>query len=411
MGAEARQARRELKWKFAPGFVAGDHLASGAKQTIDSPHPPPTLAPRAAFVKTLHWYLMRQIIATLLATVVVFAGILLLGSVIKEVLGVLLSQRVALWDIARAIGILIPYILVFALPVGMLTAALLVFGRLSADQELTAMRASGVSLVSLVSPVLLFSGLMCVVCAMVNLDFAPRARQTFKEMLFDFADKNFGVILQAGVFHDFTKAGLTVYVGSVEGTRLTDVSIYELENGRATRVFRAARAELKLDREEQTLGVTLFDGHFMDFNHELPSYFDETTLPPLPLGGGDGMREASLANRTFFDLLEERKRRAAMGIDVTPVTFQIHSKVAFSFACIGFTLVGIPLGLQRHRRETRYGLFIALLLIGVYYTFYILGETWETRPDRYPHLVVWLPNFLFQILGAWLLYRADCQVR
>jgi len=372
---------------------------------------PLTLAPRVALMKTLHWYLLRQILATLVATVVVFAGILLLGSVIKEVLGVLLSQRVAFWDIARAIGILIPYILVFALPVGMLTAALLVFGRLSADQELTAMRASGVSLVALVSPVLLFSGLMCVVCAMVNLDFAPRARQAFKEMMFEFVEKNIGLILPAGVFLDFPKAGFTIYVGETAGNELSDVSIYRLEDGRAAQVFRAARAVVRENRDAQTIEVTLYDGHFMDFQLELPSYFDELSLPPLPLGGSSEMSQASLSNRSLFDLIEERKRRAAAGMDVTPVTFQIHSKVAFSFACIGFTLVGIPLGLQRHRRETRYGLFIALLLIGVYYTFFILAESWETRPDRYPHLVVWLPNFLFQGLGAWLLYRADHQVR
>lgn len=354
---------------------------------------------------------MRQILATLVATVVVFAGVLLLGSVIKEVLGVLLSQSASLWDVARAIGMLIPFILVFALPIGMLTAALLVFGRLSADQELTAMRASGVSLVSLVSPVLLFSLLMCVVCAMVNLVYAPQARQAFKELMFQFGEANLGFILPAGAFHDFPDAGLTIYVGRSAGNELSDVSIYKLTEGKAAQVYRAARAELVLDRGQQSLSVTLFDGHMMDFENELPFYFDVLPLPPLQLGGETGFGEAALANRSVFDLMEERTRRQAMGIDVTPVTFQIHSKVAFSFACIGFTLVGIPLGLQTHRRETRVGLFVALLLISVYYGFFILGEAWETRPAMHPHLLVWVPNFLFQAIGAILLFRADYRVR
>lgn len=361
-------------------------------------------------MKTLHWYLIRQIFATLVVTVAVFAGILLLGSVIKEVLGVLLSQNANLWDVARAIGMLIPFILVFALPIGMLTAALLVFGRLSADQELTAMRASGVSLVSLVSPVLLFSALMCVVCAMVNLDFAPRARQAFKRMMFEFGERNIGLILQPGVFHEFPKAGITVYVGKASGNELTDVSIYALQDGKAVRVYRAARATLVVDQEKQQLLVTLFNGHMMDFNLELPTYFEE--LPPiaLPLGNAAQFGEAALANRSIFDLFEERKRLVAMGIDVTPVTFQIHSKIAFSFACIGFTLVGIPLGLQTQRRETRVGLFVALLLIAVYYGFFILGEAWSTRAALHPYVLVWIPNFLFQGVGAILLYRADQRV-
>jgi lipopolysaccharide export system permease protein len=358
-------------------------------------------------MKILHWYLMRQILATLMATVAVFVGVLLLGSVVKEALSVLLNQGASPWALVQAIGLLLPFMLVFALPIGMLTAALLVFGRLSADQELTAMRASGVSLVALISPVLIFGLLMCLVCALVNLDFAPRARQAFKQMLFELGRSNLGLVLPPGAFHDFPEAGFTIYIGGASGDRLRDVSIYQLEAGQATRVFRAARAELKVDSAAQTLDVTLYDGHLMDFGHELPSYFDEFSLQPFKLDADAGMKEASFRNRSLLDLVKERQNRLAMGVDVTPITFQIHSKVAFSFACIGFTLVGIPLGLQKHRRETRFGLFAALLLTGVYYGFFILGEALDTRPEFYPHLLVWIPNFLLQAIGAVLIYRAD----
>lgn len=369
-------------------------------------------------MKTLHWYLMRQVLATLMATVAVFAGILLLGSVIKEVLGVLLSQNASIWDVAKAIGMLVPFILVFALPIGMLTAALLVFSRLSADQELTAMRASGVSLVALVSPVLLFSALMCVVCAVVNLDFAPRARQAFKQMLFEFGEKNIGLILQPGVFHDFSKpddpkTSYTVYAGGASGSELSDVSIYVLGNGEVVQTFRANRATFHVNRddpEKLVLEVALIEGYMMDYTRETPLYF--TDLPPIPILIGKSVvfREASLPNRSIFDLFKERKRLAAMGVDVTPVTFQIHSKIALSFACIGFTLVGIPLGLQTHRRETWIGLIVALVLVGVYYGFFMLGQAWSTRTNLHPWVLVWIPNFLFQAVGAVLLYRADRRV-
>lgn len=386
-------------------------------------------------MKTLHLYLLRQVLAGLVTTVAVFSFVLLLANVLREVLLLLVNRQAPLQAAVEAVGLLIPFVLVFALPMGMLTATLLVFGRFSADHELTAVRASGVSLVSLVTPILLLSVALCGVAALINMRVGPQSRVAYKRLLARVGMERLTALVREKTFIKDIP-GWIFYAGRVNGAQLSDLLIYELSpQGTVAAYVRAAEGWLQLDRTNELIHLRLQDAWRVGLveGRRLHFFAAETELTFTNRLGRQAEERVRLSDMTLDQLweqLDELERRVAEPVrlpgsgpvdvaarqrelarwraDVTlPVMIQIHRQFSFSFACLGFTLIGIPLGIRAHRRETSFSFAVALVLVAIYYSFFVLGQSLETRPEYHPHLILWVPNFLFEGVGAVLLWQAN----
>ena len=380
-------------------------------------------------MRTIHLYISRQILATLLLTVTVFTFVLLLGNVLKEIVTLLQGGHVTFLLVLKALGLLLPYVLVFALPIGLLTAVLLFFGRLSADQELTALRSNGIGPSSLVLPVVVIALLLSLLCASINLWIGPWCRAEYKNLVR-------GIDLDASRFL-FTEdtfirdiPGYWIHIGGKDGEILQDIRIFTLdENGVVDGDFSARRGRLILEKDR--VRIRLDDTVAMFRNSgwkasggarwSAPVTMARWESDPVPLEHREEVRrKPKIGNMTWSQLREElADRRRALGMSASetgedtlrtdillPVQVQMHRLASFSFACLSFSLVGIPLGIRSHRRETTIGIAVALVLLAVYYAFLIAAKSLDTRPEWHPELIVWIPNFLFQGMGCYLIWRS-----
>lgn len=389
---------------------------------------------RRPIVKTLHAYLTRQVIASLLMTVAVFTLVFLLGNFLNDILSLIVKGQASLAVVMETMGALLPFVMVFALPMALLTATLLVFGRFSADQELTAARAGGISLLSLVTPILLLSLLLCGVCAWVNLELGPRSRAAYKDLVFKFRAEVTGAMVPEGTYLKTFKDTM-MYVGRNQNGKLENITIVQFGGGTNDSIIRAERGELHPDPGNQQIHVDLFNVKSLSSNgeHQLALATAKTRYTLRYSSDGKVGRKTRISYLTFWQLraelrdveatimravplgrltatqLQERKAELAKQVNdlTSPLRVEMHRQVAFSFACFGFALIGIPLGIRVQRRETNISFAIALGLVLVYYGFLMVGNALASRPELSPHLIVWMPNFIFQSIGAVLLWRAN----
>ena len=387
-------------------------------------------------MKTLHNYLTRQVLASLFLTVAVFTFVLLIGNVLREILPALIGGHARLDTIIQAVGLLIPWVWVFALPMGLLTAMLLVFGRFSADQELTAARASGISLLSLITPVLLLSLLCCGTSAWINLQLGPQCRVAYVNLFFKLSGElmNSTQLPEGQFIRDFP--GFIFYAEKNRGGKLEDVMVFVLDKNETnvTTTVRAPRGTIDVDVPNKQFILHLFDprsvttgatvtitsGHDAIYTLSMTNSIAGKTFKPgisdmtfwqlrdelADLDKKLGLPPAAATNS--IERLTQLKLAQQQRKDLTePIRVEMNRQIAFSFACFGFTLVGIPLGIRVHRRETNIGVAIALVLVFIYYAFILTAKALAARPEFAPHLIVWLPNFIFQAVGAVLLWRAN----
>lgn len=373
----------------------------------------------------LHRYIFRQVLLATIIAVGLFVFVLVAGNILREVLGLLASGRLGWGLFAYLLAILIPGVIPYALPLGLLFATLLVLGRLSAQSEILAMKAAGLSLWRICAPILLLAVLGTVLAVIIGFYYAPLADSTYRQTLANIVRQDPIRFIQPRTFID-DFPGFVIYVDSREGGQLRDFSIWEFgDDGKAQNFVQAETGEFTYAEEEDAIILTLRDGTGEkrstddpeNFLQHIPVANFESLSLRLPLEKILGQREGSqkLSLMTLDQLLAQRRDYLNAEQADAPEAFEkrievqtaLQKKLAFSFSVLSLCIFAIPLGIKASRSETYANFAIALALAMSYFMLTIVVSWLEKRPALRPDLLIWLPNFIFQALGFTLLWRAN----
>jgi lipopolysaccharide export system permease protein len=361
--------------------------------------------------KTTYFYVLKEVLPVFFIGLMVFTVILLMDKILK-LIELIVGRGAELSQVLMLLVFIAPSFLVFTIPMAVLLGTLLSFGRLSSDSEITAFKASGISLYQLFLPVFAFSLCAYLLTTFLVLYGLPWGNRGFMATLALVARSKADIEIKERVFSDISD-GMVVYVDKVpiQGREMEGIMIHdEREKGTVNTIF-ARQGFLVSNPKSQEVVLRLFNGDIHTFDEKTQAY------RKIRFGAYD-LRldfEKALANlgRKIRDhelsIQELRKKIADMirlGKDPTPQLVELHKRYAVPFSCIVFGLIGVPLGIQPRRSGRSFGFVFSILIFLAYYISLMAFEILAIRKTISPVLAGWAPNVLFGGLGIYLLMKA-----
>jgi lipopolysaccharide export system permease protein len=361
--------------------------------------------------RILDRYVFREIAVPFLFGLSIFTLVLLLARLLK-LIELLVNRGVPFGSIARLFAYIMPSFLEVTVPMAMLLAILVAFGRLSADSEMVALRSSGLSLYQLVTPVAVFVLLATITAGALAFYARPWSNRALKGALFDIARTRASAGMKPQVFND-EFPGLVIYIEGVDAIsdRLHHVLISDERNPGEHNTIFAREGMMVSDPEAQTVTLRLHDGFIhttgtqeaAEYQTRFESYDVSLDLRQAFAGGE---REHDPKELTMGQLRRAITAKRAAGRAYRAELVEYHRNFSIPFACVVFGLVAVPLGVQPVRAARSRGFALSLVVIFTYYVLFSAGQALAEQ-GLVPAIVgLWLPNVIFAAIGIYLFRRA-----
>jgi len=357
-----------------------------------------------------------------------FIFVLAAGNILSQVANAIASGRVTAFEGLELVGLLLPGLIPYVLPMGMLTGVLMTFGRMGAQHELTAMKAGGLSLLRIAAPALWLAAALALCAAWINLEVATRSNDEYRRVLMGSVKENPASLITPGEINRQFK-GLIIQARERNGPVLRDLWIWRLDaEGRLFETIHTAEGRLtKVDKPDGSAVLRLVAISAQvdtrrpgDDGFKFPSVTKEAGQAPLefPVSGvfkdGSGY-EKKLRWHTTSELLELMDKGWQVPPNATPAQLaesqmmprtQLMAHLAAAFSIFSLALLAVPLAVRVGRSETFVNAAIAL---AVALSYYVLSSAaaWVKNPVFRPDLLVWLPNIIVVTVAVALLRRAS----
>ena len=365
--------------------------------------------------KTLCRYLVAEVIPPFFLGLLAFTCILLIGRILR-LIELVVTRGVPLLQIGKLFALILPTFLEMTVPMAFLLAILLGLGRMSNDQELLAMKASGVSAPQILGPIALVGLVVALITLGLTMFARPTANFALKKELYNIARNRVGTALREKVFNDDFPQ-ILIYVEELvpPGNTAQGVLIVDKRDRTREDIILGKVARITTDEETNTLGLRLFDGSVYERERNRPG-FSQTRFNIYDLKfdldelvGPVRQKEAGPKEMPLTELLNAIETKGSAGGKTIAERMELQQRIAFAFVPLVFCLLGVSLTLlpRTSRANRSWGFMLCTFWLMTYYTLLSLGKALGDKSILHPIPALWLPNLVVGGIGAHFFRQAQ----
>jgi len=357
-------------------------------------------------MKIISRYLVREITGPFILGLLFFNFVLFVG-IIFDLMELIFVENISPLQVGKLVLFKVPAFFDIVIPMSVLFAGLLGFGRLSADGEIIALRSSGVSLFQISTPLLVVVFILTCFALYFSAYVTPWCNRHYKQIYREILLKRPTLKIKERAIADFKGKKLYVRHLDRENNEMEEVILYEFlprPVRRFPQITLAQRGRFEKDAlylEEVTVyrigenyRITQrgkFDLQTLYISSEIPKLgFKEVTSEEMSL---EELRKKLEEERAKKRLNEEKIRKIAI---------DFHTRIALPLATFFIGILSIPLGIKLERGEKSISLGVSLGIVVVYYLFLSAGQFLAREGIMPPFLAVWFPNILIIIATIYL---------
>ncbi|OPY86045.1 MAG: Lipopolysaccharide export system permease protein LptF [Syntrophus sp. PtaU1.Bin208] len=368
-------------------------------------------------MKIIDRYLIKEVLQPFGIVLFIMTFVLLMGKIL-QLMDLMINKGVSLITIGQIILFLLPSFLVFTIPIALLISILIALGRLSSDNELTVLKASGLSLYRITPPILLIAAAAFLLTVFTTLFLAPYSNAATKSLLFKIARTKASIGIKEKVFYADFK-GILLYANKIpsDGSFLEGVLVSDQRTDDDPATILARKAFLISDPKSMDITLRLENGSTYSVTKDMKNfrkmdfkYYDINLDISSSLNEALRKRTKSAKEMNLEELLEKITNSNPNDTVYREYVLELNRKFSLPFSCLIFGILGIPLGVKAHHRSVKArGFTLGFLTVLLYYLLQLGCDALVTSGKLLPFLGSWIPTFLFTVTAIYLYFAAAAE--